>query len=409
MLTDILTGDIEDIYSRADTEFRKSFSEDMLRRIREELKNEFGAFQVTENYTSRTVNGLDFVFLECRFESRTLIVKFIFSSLHQLSGLFFLPYSGRHSIEKVYPEYVNPVSFTESDTFLPGPILQIPVRTSVPNSGKVFPAVILVPGTGPQDMDETIGENKPFRDIAWGLASAGICVIRYDKRTKVYKDKQMRTQVSSVFEEYIEDILKVIDYAQSRDYIGKKDIYLLGHSFGGTILPSLTFKNSEIRGLILMSALAKRLEDAVRDQLIYLESMQPETSPLSKDLKAIKEQVEQLKNEGLNGSLLGMPSEYWEDLENYYPIPETLKETDQRFLILQGGHDFQITPENLAIWKELLKEDKNAIFKYYDTLNHLLIKGKGDTLVEEFFSTAYVDGSVIADIIDFIKQDKSSY
>jgi type IV pilus biogenesis protein CpaD/CtpE len=31
------------------------------------------------------------------------------------------------------------------------------------------------------DHDETIGPNKPFKDITQGLASQGIAVLRYDK------------------------------------------------------------------------------------------------------------------------------------------------------------------------------------------------------------------------------------
>ena len=50
--------------------------------------------------------------------------------------------------------------------------------------GKV-PAVVLVQGSGPSDMDETIYENKPFREIAEYLSSNGIAVIRYNK-TYIY-------------------------------------------------------------------------------------------------------------------------------------------------------------------------------------------------------------------------------
>src|SRR5665254_10563 len=59
-------------------------------------------------------------------------------------------------------------------------------RTTAAKGTGPFAAVVLVQGSGPSDRDETIGPNKPFRDIAWGLASAGIAVLRYDKRTFVY-------------------------------------------------------------------------------------------------------------------------------------------------------------------------------------------------------------------------------
>ena len=57
---------------------------------------------------------------------------------------------------------------------------------SMPAGDGPFPAVVLVHGSGPNDRDETIGPNKPFKDLAWGLASQGIAVLRYDKRTKAH-------------------------------------------------------------------------------------------------------------------------------------------------------------------------------------------------------------------------------
>jgi hypothetical protein len=57
---------------------------------------------------------------------------------------------------------------------------------SIPQGDGPFAAVLLVHGSGPQDRDETLPPNKPFRDLAWGLASQGIAVLCYDKRTKVY-------------------------------------------------------------------------------------------------------------------------------------------------------------------------------------------------------------------------------
>jgi len=51
-----------------------------------------------------------------------------------------------------------------------------------------FPAVLLVPGSGMTDRDVTIGHNKIFRDLAWGLASRGIVVLRAEKRFSQHAD-----------------------------------------------------------------------------------------------------------------------------------------------------------------------------------------------------------------------------
>lgn len=57
---------------------------------------------------------------------------------------------------------------------LPG-TLTLPKRAVGSDVCRV-PCVILVHGSGPHDRDETIGPNKPFRDLAWGLAERGIAV-----------------------------------------------------------------------------------------------------------------------------------------------------------------------------------------------------------------------------------------
>ena len=63
---------------------------------------------------------------------------------------------------------------------------------SIPNeTNKLFPAVVLVHGSGPSNMDEKVGNNYPFKDFAEGLSNRGIAVLRYDKRTFVY-GKEMK-------------------------------------------------------------------------------------------------------------------------------------------------------------------------------------------------------------------------
>jgi uncharacterized protein len=68
--------------------------------------------------------------------------------------------------------------------------------------------------SGPQDCDETIPPNKPFRDLAWGLASQGIAVLRYEKRTNVYAASLgSQRETLTVKEEVIDDALCVCLFA----------------------------------------------------------------------------------------------------------------------------------------------------------------------------------------------------
>jgi hypothetical protein len=42
---------------------------------------------------------------------------------------------------------------------------------ATPSGQGSFPAIVLLQGSGNTDRDSTLGPNKIFRDIAWGLAS----------------------------------------------------------------------------------------------------------------------------------------------------------------------------------------------------------------------------------------------
>ena len=59
----------------------------------------------------------------------------------------------------------------------------LPGLLTLPDGAGPFPAVLLVHGSGPQDRDEAVGPNRPFRDLAVGLADLGVASLRYDKRT----------------------------------------------------------------------------------------------------------------------------------------------------------------------------------------------------------------------------------
>ena len=112
-------------------------------------------------------------------------VKVVFTAEGRIGGLLFVP---TRKAEPSYeaPAYVNRKAFRDIDVIVGKAPWPLPGTLSLPTGTHAWPVVILVHGSGPEDRDETIGPNRPFRDLAWGLASRGIAVLRYDKRTKVH-------------------------------------------------------------------------------------------------------------------------------------------------------------------------------------------------------------------------------
>ena len=133
--------------------------------------------------------GLDLVFVTCQFKRAVVDARLSSNARRQVSGLWFAPGQAT-APSSAPPPYAKAGAYREKDFtvvtgewHLPG-TLTLPV--GITNS---LPAIVLVHGSGPNDRDETILANKPFRDLAWGLATKGIAVLRYEKRTKEYAAK----------------------------------------------------------------------------------------------------------------------------------------------------------------------------------------------------------------------------
>ena len=149
----------------------------------------------------------------------------------------------------------------------------MPATLTIPNGTGPFPAVVLVHGSGPNDRDETYGPNKPFKDIAWGLASVGIVVLRYEKRTKQYPQESAAIQNFTVQDETIYDALAAVELLNNSSIVDHSKIFVLGHSLGGMLAPRIALQESQIAGLIILAGATRHLEDLMLEQTRYLANL----------------------------------------------------------------------------------------------------------------------------------------
>src|SRR6202011_2548692 len=204
-----------------------------------------------------------------------------------------------------------------------------PGTLSIPQGDGPFAAVLLVHGSGPQDRDETIPPNKPFRDLAWGLASQGIAVLRYEKRTKVYT-ASMRSEIDTltVKEEVIDDALEAVALLRERPEIDAQQIFVLGHSLGGYLAPRIGSADPQIRGLIILAGSARPFEDVILDQMTYVLSLStPDPVGRQQERAAVKDPT-RLPAAKASDLPLNVPAAYWLDLNAYQPekVAQTLKQ-----------------------------------------------------------------------------------
>jgi dienelactone hydrolase len=367
-----------------------------------------GAFKQQVRTRTEERSGYNVVIVTCEFEKAAVDIQVVFDHAKRIAGLFFAP--AKTTAEYAPPSYVKPNAFREQEVAVGTGEWVLPGTLTLPMGPSLCPAVLLVHGSGPHDRDETVGANKPFRDLAWGLASQGIAVLRYEKRTKQHATKLGAIGGQfTVKEETIDDVHAAVALLRQTEGIDAKRIFVLGHSLGGMLIPRIGTLESHIAGFIVLAGATKPIEEAILEQQTYVFSLDGIISKEEQaQLDEIKKQVAQVKSlepSDVNSSLLlfGASVSYWLDLRGYDP-PAAAKVLQQPVLILQGERDYQVTMDDFQRWKAALSSKQNFTFRSYARLNHLFIEGNGKSGPAEYNRPGHVAEVVINDIANWIKK-----
>jgi hypothetical protein len=378
-----------------------------------QLPAQLGAFKKQGAARRDRLRGYEIVLVTCEFEETTLDARVVFDKAGKITGLFFVPTAP--PVKYAPPAYADPAKFEESEVTVGSGERALPGTLTIPTGEGSFPALVLVHGSGPNNRDEELGPNKPFKDLAWGLASRGIAVLRYDKRNKVYGAKILADPkgeaAMTVKDETIDDALVAAAQLKKTKKIDGARIFILGHSQGGFLMPriALAAEPLGIAGFISMAGLARPLEDTIVRQMEYLYGLAGGaiSDEDKKKLEEIKAAVARIKSltdadKGSTVKLLGAMPAYWLDLRGYNP-PELAKSVKKPMMFLQGGRDYQVQTADLELWKAALGTRKDAEFRLYPKLNHLFYAGEGIlTPLEYSQKHGSVAEEVITDIADWI-------
>ncbi|MCK5741895.1 MAG: DUF3887 domain-containing protein, partial [Chlorobi bacterium] len=200
------------------------------------------------------------IILTSSFGDNYLDIKITYDSDNLIAGLFFSP--NVNFTNYALPEYADITKYEEEEIVFGKDSLKLPGTLTIPYSDddETFPVVILVHGSGPNDRDETVGPNKPFKDLALGLASMGVAVFRYDKRTKVHGMKIYKNDHDfTLADETIDDAVEAVKLMKNHPSIDSYNIFVLGHSLGGMAIPRIGAETqNDTRGLIIMAGSARR-------------------------------------------------------------------------------------------------------------------------------------------------------
>jgi dienelactone hydrolase len=393
-----------------DANMAKAMPEARLKETWLQLTLQVGPFQAILDCQAAEKGENFIVTVSCQFEKAPMNILVVFNQDGQIAGLNVLIASSDSPYNP--PAYVHPGAFHEVEVTVGSGEWALPGTLSLPEGAGPFLGVALVHGSGPSDRDETIGPNKIFRDLGWGLASQGIAVLRYEKRTKAYAGKFSPEMLArmTVQEEVIDDALSAVRLLRQTSEIDSGRIYVLGCSLGATLAPRIGQQDPSIAGLIIMGGMTRPLEDTILDQYTYLNSLSGSMSDGQKtELEQLKAKVARVKDPNFSDQVpakdlpLNIPPAYWFSLRGYHPA-EVAASLDMRIFVLQGGRDYQVTVQgDFPAWQKALGGKRNAVLKLYPKLFHLFIPGDGPSTPQEYLVEGHVSQEVIQDITRWIK------
>ncbi len=280
-----------------------------------------------------------------------------------------------------------PGSSTENFTFYSSPGfgcdgVDLGGSLTRPADGNSKALVIFAHGSGTTDRDESVGDFKPFRDLAEDFAQAQVATLRFDKRGSTKESlSSIKDPAELSPKAYIEDLKSLIEYSKRREDLQKLPLFLLGHSEGVNFVVEIAKERGDsLAGIILLAGLGHY---GIHETLLrQFESLKDLPGAEGKKYAALFQDGSRYFNDLLAGRIaddqtfMNVYPKYWSDwIAITKRASRVAAEVEVPSFLAQGDADWNVTRKDFDSLSAALSKKSNHESFYVHGLNHYLTIG----------------------------------
>ena len=398
-------GEYEAVSGKLGPELRDELPPDRLEALWENsLSGRLGAFEGIDDVTYDEAAREATVYVASTGESAKAEVQFGDDGV--VTGFLITQAHGEPGDGDDYapPAYADTDGITERELPVPCEVDELGGTLTLPTGDGPHPGVVLVHGSGPNDRDASNGPNRPFQDLAWGLASAGVAVLRYDKRS--YATGWEIESGATPDDETVRDAVAAVETLGSVDAID--ETVVVGHSVGGSLAPRIA-ERADVAGVVCLAGTPRHLTELIVDQTEFMATIDGHcTADDRAEFDEIAAAAERIRAGDVESGewLVDHPASYWRFWNEYDPAA-TLRSSSVPTRIVHFGRDVQVTRADLAVWTRAVGDCDHVAVERYPGLNHLGIPTGGKRTPAEYGEHGDVAAALVTDIAGWVTQCRS--
>jgi dienelactone hydrolase len=306
----------------------------------------------------------------------------------------------------VMPDHV-PTAFEERAVSLSSNDKPFSATLTLPSKRKGrIPAVIFVPGSEPESTEPTRDVEAMFADMARALAFRGIASLRLQEPPFPFSTL-LGPKRLPLDEQIVNDAVVALNYVAHLPEIDGAALSIIGHHVGGTMAPYIAERYGHIRGIVLLAAAARPIEETLAERRKNtLEAQGASRQEVVEQLAGQNQIFADIRSGKISPTRLmdGATVAYWRDRMNR-DCARKARDLHLPMLILQGGRDTRVTEADYDRLQSVLSKTANPVaqFHWFPNLDHFFKNVPSTASSGSESARGQVDAVVTRTIVSWIE------